>query len=215
MAIRFQCVCGRRFKTPDDATGKKAKCPKCNRWLRIPDSNTYDTNAEETSAPSKKDTARPAVSPVGSRASGTSPSGGEAGPAVAPNKGRVVIADENEADLKTLSLLLSEHGYDVLETANGNTAVDLVRESDPVAVVLDVHLDGLSGFQVVKQIHDPASESNLHVWSVPVLMTTDKVRGRDKQYAISLGVAGYFEKPIVPSKFCHRLEREAVGYRPQ
>ena len=214
MAIRFQCVCGRHLRTADDTGGKKAKCPKCNRWLRIPNSDAYDTHAEETIAPSKKGKPSSAAGSDVSRGSGASPASRETEAVTAPNKGRVVIADENEDDLKALSLLLSNHGYDVLETTNGNSVVDMVRKSDPVAVVVDVHLDGLSGFQVVKQIHDPANESNLHVWSVPILMTTDRVRGRDKQYAISLGVAGYFQKPPVPATFCHRLEREATNYRP-
>ncbi len=102
MAIKFQCVCGRHLKTPDDTVGKKAKCPKCDRWLRVPNSETYDTSAEETSPPSKKDKSHPAAEPGISKASGKSPSAQAADAVAPPNKGRVVIADQNEADLGQL-----------------------------------------------------------------------------------------------------------------
>ena len=40
-----------------------------------------------------------------------------------------------------------------------------------------------------------------------MLMTTSRLRGRDKQYAMSLGVGGYFSKPVKPAKFFPRLEK--------
>ena len=126
---------------------------------------------------------------------------------------RVVIADSVAADLARLSEMLRDHGYEVLETNDGEKAVALIREANPDAAVLDVQLDNLGGFQVVRQIHDPAHVQNKYVWTVPVLMTAAKVRGRDKQYAMSLGVDGYFPKPLTPAQLCHRLEREITKYR--
>jgi CheY-like chemotaxis protein len=46
MVLRFQCPCGQKLKTADEVFDKKAKCPKCDNWLRVPQSDTYDTVGE-------------------------------------------------------------------------------------------------------------------------------------------------------------------------
>jgi len=202
MPIRFQCPCGQKLKSPDDTVRKRAKCPACGRQLRVPDSPTYDTVAEELPPKKKKKKAAGALFP----AEHEEQSGGK-------DKARVVVADSEPQDLEKIIRILHEHGYDVLETDDGEKAIDLIRQAQPDAVVLDVSLDNLSGFRVVQQIHDPANVRNDGVWSVPVLMTASKVRGRDKQYAMSLGVRGYFSKPVAPAQLCHRLESEIAKYR--
>ena len=63
--------------------------------------------------------------------------------------------------------------------------MELIRKVKPGVIILDVKLDILSGFQVIDQVRSPANVRNQDVWRTPVLMTTFKVRGRDKQYAIA------------------------------
>ena len=125
----------------------------------------------------------------------------------------MVVAESDEKDLNKLSAILHNHGYEVFKASDGEQAIALIRETNPDAVVLAINLDNLSGFQVVQQIHDPGNVHNKDIWTVPVLMTAAKVRGRDKQYSISLGVRGYFPKPVQPAQLCSRLEKEVAKYR--
>jgi two-component system response regulator AdeR len=172
MAVRFSCPCGQRLKTADEVVGKRAKCPKCGQWLRVPESDTYRSTAD-VSAP------RPLV----------------------------VVADSKPTDLASLSDILRQHGYKVVKATNGAEAIDVIRAKEPDACILDVRLEGLSGFQVAEQIHNPANPKNEKVWTTPVLMTSEKLRGRDKQYSMSKGVKAFFTKPIVPAQLCHRLQK--------
>lgn len=195
MPLRFRCQCGQKLKTGEDLVGKRARCPKCRQWLRVPQSDTYETVAEAAAVKKDKPVRKLAVKP-------------EAPPA--DEKARVVIADSVDEDRKLLATMLREHGYHVVEATDGPQAVEAIRAEKPDAIILDVKLDILSGFQVVEQIHNPGNDKNAKVWNTPVLMTTGRLRGRDKQYSMSLGVKGFFTKPLTPAQLCARLEKEVT-----
>ena len=188
MPLRFRCECGQKLKCPDEALDKRAKCPKCGLWLHVPNSSSYDTVADPSHA-----------------------KGEEEHPSDV-DKLRVVVADSQDSARGYLAVMLREHGYLVFEANDGAKAIELIRDKKPHAAILDVRLDSMSGFQVVEQIHNPANPRNEDVWSIPVIMTTDKLRGRDKQYSMSLGAKAFFVKPLTPADICHRLEKEASGY---
>jgi CheY-like chemotaxis protein len=188
MALKFSCSCGQKLKTGDELVGKRAKCPKCAQWLRVPQSSGYDTVAEMTEVKAAQAESRPATQ-------------GKA-------RAKVVIADSVEEDIERLATILRQHGYDVVLARDGPQAVDLIRIERPDAAILDIKLDVLSGFQVVEYIHNPSNPKNDAVWTTPILMTTEKLRGRDKQYALSLGVKRFFAKPVMPASICARLEKD-------
>lgn len=184
MPLRFHCECGQKLKCPEEKLGKRARCPKCGASLRVPQSDTYDTLAEKV-APKHK----------------------ERGESSDEKAMRVVVADSVAEDREHLSTMLRQHGYKVSEAADGPQAVELIREKKPDAAILDIKLDILSGFQVVDTIRNPGNPKNEAVWKTPIIMSTAKLRGRDKQYAMSLGAKGFFLKPILPAQICPRLEK--------
>lgn len=193
MTLRFRCECGQKLRCPDDKLGKRAKCPKCANWVRVPESATYDTIAEQAK-PKKQE---PVKSEPGSSLE---------------KKVQIVVADSSEADRKPLVVMLQQHGYRVFEANDGPQAVDAIREHRPRCAVLDVKLDILSGFQVIEQIRNMNNAKNDAVWNTPVIMTTAKLRGRDKQYSMSLGAKGYFLKPVTPAQICPKIEKEVAGH---
>jgi len=226
---RFRCPCGQKLKTADDTVGKKARCPACSRWLRVPRSDSYNTVARNTSLKSdkasdaqaalqkmramtqrKETPSEPAGPPVGAMPGTTASDRSDSSYG---SKAKVIVADSVERDLRSLTSMLRDHGYYVIETGNGSEALELIRSRKPDGAFLDVQLDGLSGFQVAKQLRDVTNPLNKDVWQMPLLMTTQKIRGRDKQYAMSIGVQGYFAKPVNPAQTCSRLEKEILKYR--
>jgi len=60
---------------------------------------------------------------------------------------------------------------------------------------------------VVQALKDPINPQNTNCWQTPFILTTRRIRGRDKQYAISLGVGAYLQKPLTPAELCSRIER--------
>lgn len=212
MPVRFRCPCGQKLKTADATAGKRAKCPKCENWLLVPQSNSYSTIAKQAKPPGKP-TGKQTTADQAVRPAQTKPATPKAPAEKDESKGRLVVADGDPDDLATICDLLRNHGYAVSETTDGGKAIELIRSETPDAAVLDVQIENLGGFQVVRQVRDVANELNKDVWKMPILMTTAKLRGRDKQYAMSVGVQGFFDKPVNPANACSRLEKEIAKYR--
>jgi CheY-like chemotaxis protein len=197
MRVRFTCPCGQKLKTHADTPGRRARCPKCARWLRIPQSDSYDTRAEEL--PADESAGIPAPSAL-------SPGGHP--------KPTLLVADSNAPDREHTVGVLRQHGYEVIQAGDGAAALDMIRHFHPLVAILNIHLNELSGFQVIQQLRNLSNPLNKEVFDTPVVMTTEKLHGRDKQYAIHLGVESFYQKPVDPVRICARLEKTIHNYHP-
>ena len=72
---------------------------------------------------------------------------------------RVLIADDNPDALLTLEALLDSEGYEVRAVKNGIEVLPALREFHPDAVVLDIKMPGLSGYEVARRIHGRYGEA--------------------------------------------------------
>jgi CheY-like chemotaxis protein len=135
-------------------------------------------------------------------------------PAAESGQVRILVADSNAVDRRNTVRILQERNYIVFEAADGPKALEMIRAERPAAALLNVKLDIMSGFQVVQQLRSPANALNKEVWDTPVLMTTERLIGRDKQYSMSVGAHGCFEKPLKAAEICPKLEKIAAKYSP-
>lgn len=197
MPIRFSCPCGEKLKTRDDTVGKRAKCPHCGRSLVVPQSDTYTTVAHE----SAKKIEAPAPGTPDHRPAGHA-------------KATVLVADSVAGDREHTANVLRQHGYEVIQAGDGAAALDMIRHFHPLAAILNIHLNELSGFQVVQQLRNLSNPMNKDVFDTPVLITAEKLHGRDRQYAMHLGVEGFFTKPVVAAELCAKLEKVIAKYHP-
>jgi CheY-like chemotaxis protein len=70
---------------------------------------------------------------------------------------RILVAEDGQATRETLSFLLANRGYDVVQSSDGRDALAKVRELRPDAVLLDSDLPEMSGYDVFRAIKmDPA-----------------------------------------------------------
>lgn len=197
MPIRFLCPCGQKLKTRDETSGRRARCPKCERWLRIPTESSYEKNAEEIPAPKKKEPGEQEMHAPAGHATQT-----------------ILVADSIAPDREETSKALRAHGYEVIQAGDGMAALEMIRHFHPLVAVINLHLNELSGFQVIQQLRVLNNPLNKDVFDTPVVMTTEKLHGRDKQYAIHLGIDGFFEKPVDPTTFNARIEKAIRSYHP-
>jgi CheY-like chemotaxis protein len=179
--------------------------------LRVPDkgTSTYETVAQ-IYTPHSHDAHAAGASPAGAGA----PEAAETPAGADLAKARILVADSNAEDRRKIARILQDHNYIVLEATDGPKALEMIRAERPAAVLLNVKLDIMSGFQVVQQLRSPANALNKEVWDTPVVMTTERLIGRDKQYSMSIGAHGYFVKPLQPAQICPKLERIAAKYHP-
>lgn len=109
-------------------------------------------------------------------------------------RARVLIVDD-DADLRLVcATVLGLEGYDVIEAANGQDALDLARTTAPDVMLLDISMPVLDGFGVAAALR--GDERTRHLPFVFLTGEIDPVvleRGRD------VGAAGFFTKPFDPA----------------
>jgi len=114
---------------------------------------------------------------------------------------RVLVVDDDVALLRTLSISLRGHGYDVLTAADGRTATEACREDKPDVVILDLGLPDVSGLEVLRDLRD---------WSaLPVIVLSARQGSTDKVEALDVGADDYVTKPFGMEELLARV-RAAV-----
>jgi len=104
---------------------------------------------------------------------------------------RVLIIDDEPSIVISLEFLLKRAGLDVQVARDGEEGLAKLRELRPAAVVLDVMMPKLDGFEVLKAVRaDPA------IADIPVLMLTAKAREAEQQRGLTLGANAYMAKPF-------------------
>jgi len=102
----------------------------------------------------------------------------------------LVIDDEPEL-VKLLDYNLSKAGYLVLSAKDGESGLAAARKHAPDAIILDVMMPGLDGWEVCKRLRQDPSTSAL-----PVLMLTAKGDEGDRVLGLELGADDYVTKPF-------------------
>jgi putative two-component system response regulator len=123
--------------------------------------------------------------------------------AVQPDKpGRILIIDDQETNIRVLEKILIKAGYgDIASTTNSVDAAALHRQFKPDLVLLDVHMNGKDGFQVLEELvtHDGGSEQ------IPVLMITADDSAHAKRRALALGAKDFLNKPFDSAEILLRI----------
>ncbi len=111
--------------------------------------------------------------------------GDEAGP---HGKGRILVVDDDRLVLATVTHGLAQAGYEVIDADNGDDAILLAREHRPQLALLDIRMEGKSGFDVAETLRDAYGIPFmfLSAFSDPATLATVK----------SLGALAYLVKPL-------------------
>ncbi|USE39557.1 twitching motility response regulator PilH [Endozoicomonas sp. SCSIO W0465] len=104
---------------------------------------------------------------------------------------KVLIVDDSPTELYQLSAMLEKHGYTVLTADNGADGVALCRAEQPDAVLMDIVMPGLNGFQATRQLSKDGTTDH-----IPVIIVTTKDQETDRVWGMRQGAKNYLIKPI-------------------
>ena len=102
---------------------------------------------------------------------------------------RILLVEDEDNIREAMRFILNRDGWDVAVHADGATAAQVVRDTRPDVVVLDVMLPRRSGFDVLRDLGSDEHRP-------PVLMLTARGRGADRDLALSLGATAFMSKPF-------------------
>jgi len=104
---------------------------------------------------------------------------------------RVLIADDSSTDLKNLEQIVSGAGYQVITAATGKEALAKAKSDRPDAILLDVVMPDMNGFQACRAITTDADTKG-----IPVILVSSKGEKTDKLWGQEQGARGYVTKPF-------------------
>ncbi len=111
--------------------------------------------------------------------------------------GTVLVVEDEESIASLISAYLQRDGYDVQWTRSGQEALLLLDRARPCAVILDLGLPDIDGFEVCRRIRARSR--------VPILMVTARDEEPDRIAGLEVGADDYISKPFSPRELVARV----------
>jgi two-component system sensor histidine kinase/response regulator len=114
--------------------------------------------------------------------------------------GSILVVDDQPANLRAVSALLSRHGYDVRTAGTGEDALAMAAAAVPDLLLLDMMMPGMDGFDLLVRLQaDPALSA------VPAIFLTAAQDREMLLRAFDAGAVDYVTKPFIPEELLARV----------
>src|SRR4030088_2200852 len=121
------------------------------------------------------------------------------------SRGEIFVVDDDPAVRETLSVVLSAGGYQVICFAGGAALLAVARTRTPSGILLDVHIPGKSGLDILKELHGED-------YPAPIFMISGQGDITMAVNAIKSGALDFIEKPFRGSEIVARLDEAIEAY---
>lgn len=121
--------------------------------------------------------------------------------------GRILLAEDLELNQEIAVAILEDAGFSTEVAANGQIAVDMLKNSEPgyyQLVLMDVQMPVMNGYEATKEIR---SLENKELSSIPIIAMTANAFEEDKREAIRSGMNGHIAKPIEIKNLFETLDK--------
>jgi two-component system sensor histidine kinase/response regulator len=114
---------------------------------------------------------------------------------------RLVVIDDDQPFRETMQDILSTEGYEVRGAADGPAGLALVREWKPDLVLCDLHMEGLSGYDVLRTLRRDSLTA-----SVPVVFLTGDRADATQRQTMELGADDFLTKPFKHAELLRTIQ---------
>src|SRR6201992_1804269 len=121
------------------------------------------------------------------------------------SRGEIFVVDDDPAVRETLSIVLSAGGYEVICFADGAALLAVARTRTPACILLDVHIPGKSGLDILKELHGED-------YPAPIFIISGQGDIAMAVSAIKNGALDFIEKPFKGNELVARLEEAIEAY---
>lgn len=115
---------------------------------------------------------------------------------------RVLLVDDDPVIVRLLEVNFRLDGFEADGASRGEEAIEKARATRPDAIVLDVMMPGLDGYEVCARLRDDPELSD-----VPIVFLTARAQEDDVARGRALGVLGYVTKPFDPEALVAMVRR--------
>lgn len=114
----------------------------------------------------------------------------------------ILIIDDSPTDVQVFRTLLEQAGHEVSAAGNAEDGIELATEQQPDAVIMDVIMPGMNGFQATR-----ALSRGEQTRDIPILIITTKSMETDRVWGLRQGARDFITKPIDEKDFFARMNK--------
>jgi len=118
-------------------------------------------------------------------------------------KHKILIVDDEKLILDILERILRTQGYEIYLADSGTMALELMREVNPVVVVVDIYMDDMSGLELMRRMQLTPEDS------YAVIGITGHGDVAEESECAALGAYGFLRKPL-EMETIQRMIRQAI-----
>jgi len=113
---------------------------------------------------------------------------------------KIMIIDDNETNVKILDLVLTKNGFKTDTIVNPKFAFDVIKESKPFMILLDINMPEINGFQLCKMLKKDKDTKDIPIIFVSALTDAKYIAG-----GLAMGAVDYITKPFKPEEVLARV----------
>ncbi|MEA5620314.1 PAS domain S-box protein [Cronbergia sp. UHCC 0137] len=103
----------------------------------------------------------------------------------------ILLAEDNESNILTISSYLEAKGYRLILANNGQEAIALTKSQSPDVILMDIQMPGMDGLEAIKQIRLDQKFVN-----IPIIALTALAMRGDRERCLAAGANDYLTKPV-------------------
>lgn len=123
---------------------------------------------------------------------------------------KILLIDDNIDMQKMLAVVLRKQGHEVMTAERGQQGIDLANVQNFGAIVLDVMMPDMNGYEVARRLRGDARTKD-----VPIIILTARAQAVDQQAALDAGADAYLPKPVDIAELNTRIQELTIGGRPR
>ncbi len=117
-------------------------------------------------------------------------------------RGSILVVDEDSSCRQLIATAFQREGYSILEAENGGEALDAAVDRRPAAVLLEVTLPDISGYEVLRRLREQYGQE------LPIIfMSATRTEAFDRVAGLRLGADDYIAKPFAVDELLARVLR--------
>lgn len=123
---------------------------------------------------------------------------------------KILLIDDNIDMQKMLAVVLRKQGHEVLTAERGQQGIDLANAQNFGAIVLDVMMPDMNGYEVARRLRAEARTKD-----IPIIILTARAQAVDQQAALDAGADAYLPKPVDIAELNTRIQELTTSGRPR
>ncbi len=120
------------------------------------------------------------------------------------NEKKILLVEDEKNIILGVRTCLEAVGYEVEVVEDGEAAINIMKESSPDLLLLDLMLPKVDGFEVCRTLKENEDE---RIRKTPIVVLSAKAGEEDRQRAMELGADAYMTKPFRPRELWDEIKK--------